>query len=190
MSENEVVTYNAEGMENLPVLINQETIWLTQAQMAELFGTKRPAITKHLGNIYNSGELQEKSTCSKMEHVRKEGRRTIIRQIECYNLDAIIAVGYRVNSIRATQFRMWATTILRDHLLQGYTIKQPVNIEKLNGIKDEIQDLANEKNEMFQRQDQMDSFVYEEFGRVYEIISSITEQKKQLEDKSRRRIGF
>ncbi|MDR2937360.1 MAG: virulence RhuM family protein [Prevotellaceae bacterium] len=187
---NEVITYSADGVENFPVLIDQETIWLTQAQIAELFGTKRPAITKHLGNIYASGELRENSTCSEMEQVRKEGGRTIRRQIERYNLDAIIAVGYRVNSMRATQFRMWATNVLREHLLKGYTVKQPVSVEQLSGIKDEIQELANEVKEMLKRQDNMDSFVYEEFGRVYEIISSITEQKKRQESQPRRRIGF
>ncbi len=89
--------------------------------MAELFGTKRPAITKHLSNIYKSGELDEKSACSILEHVAEHGQRYRTKH---YNLDAIISVGYRVSSIRATQFRQWATHVLKDHLVQGYTLNQ------------------------------------------------------------------
>ena len=101
------------------VVIRDETIWLTQRAMAELFGTKRPAITKHLGNIYKSGELSEKTTCSILEHVAEHGQSY---KTKYYNLDAIISVGYRVNSAKATHFRIWATKILKDFIRKGFVL--------------------------------------------------------------------
>lgn len=110
-----------DGQVTLEVTQNADTLWLTQAQMAELFGTKRPAITKHLGNIFKSGELDEDSTCSILEHVAEHGQ---AYKTKHYNLDAIISVGYRVNSTQATRFRIWATRILKQHLVEGYTLNQ------------------------------------------------------------------
>lgn len=122
MTEQQVRIFtSSDGQAQLEVALDQETVWLNQAQMAELFGTKRPAITKHLSNIYKSGELDEKSTCSILEHVAEHGQRYRTKH---YNLDAIISVGYRVSSMRATQFRQWATQVLKDHLVQGYTLNQ------------------------------------------------------------------
>ena len=112
---------SADGQVRLDVSLDQETVWLSQAQMSELFGTKRPAITKHLSNIYKSGELEEQGTSSFLEHMAEHGQHYKTKQ---YNLDAIISVGYRVNSSRATQFRIWATRTLREHLVQGYTINE------------------------------------------------------------------
>ncbi|QSR35890.1 hypothetical protein CFI10_12940 [Marinobacterium iners] len=110
-----------DGQAQLEVALDQETVWLSQAQMAELFGTKRPAITKHLSNIYKSGELDQQTTCSILEHMAEHGQRYRTKH---YNLDAIISVGYRVNSLRATQFRQWATSVLKQYLVQGYTLNQ------------------------------------------------------------------
>lgn len=110
-----------DGQVTVEVTQNADTLWLTQAQMAELFGTKRPAITKHLGNIFKSGELDEDSTCSILEHVAEHGQ---AYKTKHYNLDAIISVGYRVNSTQATRFRIWATRILKQHLVEGYTLNQ------------------------------------------------------------------
>ena len=93
----EIVMYQPDETIRLEVRMEGETVWLSQAQMAELFGTKRPAITKHLNNIYKCGELKEESTCSILELVRREGNRTVTRKVEFYNLDAIISVGFRVN---------------------------------------------------------------------------------------------
>ncbi|SFB88370.1 Fic/DOC family protein [Marinospirillum celere] len=112
---------SADGKAELQVALEKDTVWLSQAQMAELFGTQRPAITKHLGNIYKAGELDEQSTCSILEHMAEHGQRYRTKH---YNLDAIISVGYRVNSMRATQFRQWATGVLKQHLVQGYTLNQ------------------------------------------------------------------
>ena len=107
--------------------MEDKTVWLTQAQIAELFGTKRPAITKHLGNIYKSGELDEESTCSILEHMGNDGKQKYITKF--YNLDAILSIGYRVNSKNATLFRRWSTSILKEYMFKGYAINQ--RIEKL-----------------------------------------------------------
>ena len=100
--------------------MEEETVWLTQEQIAILFGTKRPAITKHLNNIYNSGELEKESTCSILEHMGNDGKQKYATQF--YNLDAILSVGYRVNSRNATLFRRWANRVLKEYLLKGYSI--------------------------------------------------------------------
>lgn len=119
---NSIEIYQSDdGQVQLEIKLQQESLWLTQAQMAELFGTKRPAITKHLSNIFKSGELDENTTCSILEHVAEHGQ---TYKTKHYNLDAIISVGYRVNSSRATQFRIWATQTLKQHLVQGYTLNQ------------------------------------------------------------------
>lgn len=101
-----------------------ETIWLTQQQVAELFDVQKAAISKHASNIFHSGELQRKPTVSKMETVQIEGKRSIKRSIEYYNLDLVLSIGYRVNSKQATHFRQWATQILRKHIVDGYTINR------------------------------------------------------------------
>ena len=121
MSVTKEIYLAANGQLQMEVAFAEETAWLSQAQMAELFGTQRPAITKHLRNIYQSGELQEQSTCSIMEHMPDRGQSY---KTTLYNLDAIISVGYRVNSTRATQFRQWATRTLKQHLAEGYTLNQ------------------------------------------------------------------
>lgn len=106
------------------VRLDRDTVWLSQEQMAALFGVQKAAVSKHLKNIYASGELAREATVSKLESVRQEGGRTISRKIEHFNLDAAISVGYRVNSTRATRFRQWATRLLREHLTQGYTLNR------------------------------------------------------------------
>jgi hypothetical protein len=111
-----------DGAVKVGVLFKDETAWLTQKALAELFGVKVPAITKHLKNIFDSGELGREATVSKMEVVQREGGRDVGRDVEFYNLDAIIAVGYRVNSYQATQFRIWATKTLREFIIKGFTL--------------------------------------------------------------------
>lgn len=121
----EVVLYKApDGQIHLDVRLQRETVWLTQSQIAKLFGVNVPGISKHIRNIYVTRELQRKATVSKMEIVRTEGKRQVSRFVDLYSLDLIISVGYRVNSTRATQFRIWATKTLRDHLLRGYTLNE------------------------------------------------------------------
>ncbi|MEI7792819.1 MAG: virulence protein RhuM/Fic/DOC family protein [Candidatus Berkelbacteria bacterium] len=119
----EIAIYGA-GSKKVEVRVKGETIWLNQKQMAELFDVNVPAVNKHLNNIYDDGELEKKSTVSKMEIVRNEGARQVRRNIEHYNLDAIISVGYRVNSKKATAFRVWSTKTLKKYLLDGYVVNQ------------------------------------------------------------------
>ncbi len=122
-----ILIYQSKDGPNLEVHLEAETIWLTQEQIALLFGTQRPAITKHLKNIFDSGELDEKVVSSILEHTTKHGAlkgKTQTKKVKYYNLDVIISVGYRVNSQKATQFRIWATKVLRDHIIKGYTINE------------------------------------------------------------------
>ena len=122
---NEIIKFVNDDLQlDVTVSPNEETVWLTQKQMAELFDVKSQAITRHLKNIYNDEELFEEATCSKMEQVQIEGSRKITRKMDFYNLDAIIAVGYRVNSKKATSFRRWATSILKDYMIKGYAVNQ------------------------------------------------------------------
>ena len=120
MTENrgEIVLYQSDDVVKLEVRLDEETVWLTQTQIAMLFGTKRPTITKHLNNIYNSGELERSSTCSILEHMGNDGKQKYVTQY--YNLNAILSVGYRVNSKNATLFRRWANGVLKEYLLKGY----------------------------------------------------------------------
>lgn len=118
-ARNEIVVYQPDETVRMEALYVDESIWLSQGQIAELFGTQRPAVTKHLSNIYASGELEKETTCSILEHIGSSGQKY---KTTYYNLDAILSVGYRVNTSRATQFRKWATGVLRDYLLRGYAV--------------------------------------------------------------------
>lgn len=111
-----------DGKVNVEVFLKDETVWLTQNAMAELFGVNIPAISKHLSNIFESGELQKEATLSILETVQMEGNRQVKRKMEFYNLDAIISVGYRVNSYQATQFRIWATRTLKEFIIKGFVL--------------------------------------------------------------------
>ena len=119
----EMVLYRSdEGDVSVDAYIKDESIWITQKAMAELFGVKVPDISKHLSNIYDEGELVKEATISKMEIVQREGNRDVKRTPVFYNLDAIISVGYRVNSIKATKFRIWATTVLKEYMTKGFVL--------------------------------------------------------------------
>lgn len=115
--------YNSEEEEvSVNAVVKDESVWLTQKGMAELFAVEVPAISKHLANIYAEGELSQATTVSKMEIVQTEGTRNVRRQVDFYNLDAIISVGYRVNSRRATHFRIWATGVLKEYMIKGFVL--------------------------------------------------------------------
>ena len=117
-----LIYQSSEEDVSVNAVIRDETIWLTQKSMAELFDVDVPAISKHLTNIYADGELMKDSTISKMEIVQQEGTRHVKREQNFYNLDAIISVGYRVNSRRATQFRIWATSVLKEYMIKGFAM--------------------------------------------------------------------
>jgi len=122
----EFLLYTApNGKIKVEVVLSNETIWLTQERMAELFGVQRPAITKHLKNIFESGELEESVVCSILEHTTEHGAvagKTQTNRVKYYNLDAVISVGYRVNSAQATQFRIWATQLIKEYIIKGFVI--------------------------------------------------------------------
>lgn len=123
LQKGEIIIYTSEdGTISLDTKLENDTIWLTQKQMAELFGVKTPAINKHLNNIYNEGELDKNATVSILEIVQIEGGRSIKRNVEFYNLDAIISVGYRINSTKATKFRIWATNVLKEFIKKGFVL--------------------------------------------------------------------
>ena len=119
---NFLIYTGADGKVTVEVYIQDETVWLTQKRMAELFGVDVRTISEHLRNIFNSDELEESATIRKIRTVQKEGSREIARELDYYNLDAIIAVGYRVNSYHATRFRVWATGILREYIIKGFAM--------------------------------------------------------------------
>jgi prophage maintenance system killer protein len=141
MERGEIILYQtSDGTTNLDVRLENETIWLTQAQLAQLFGTMRPAITKHLVNIFNIGELDKNSVCSILEHTANDGK---IYRTKFYNLDAILSVGYRVNSTNATKFRIWANKVLKEYIIKGYTINQRAKIEQLDDLRKTVKLLSN-----------------------------------------------
>ena len=129
--------------------MENETVWLTQAQMAELFGTKRPAITKYLKNIYASEELVESSTYSILEHMGNDGKQ--IYMTKYYNLDAILSVGYRVNSKNATCFRQWANRVLKQYLVKGYAVNERLVQEHYTELRQLVQILGRTISSQEQR---------------------------------------
>ena len=134
MDSNQIIIYQTDdGQTQIDVRMENDTVWLTQGQIAELFGTKRPAITKHLKNIYASEELAENSTCSILEHMGNDGKQ--IYSTKYYNLDAILSVGYRVNSRNATLFRQWANKILKDYLMKGYAMNERLRHEQIGELR-------------------------------------------------------
>ena len=155
MAENQIIVYQPNETVRLDVWLANETVWLNQSRIGELFGVDRTVVNRHIHNIYKTGELDEPSTCAKIAQVQKEGGRSITRQLPFYNLDMIIAVGYRVNSFAATQFRKWATTILREYLLRGYAFNQ-----RLNVLEDKMdRRLAKHDQDIVDLKDKVDFFV-------------------------------
>ena len=121
---NEIILYNPDDTLYLDVRVEDESVWLTQAQIVELFTSSKANISEHLKHIFESGELNREETVRKFRTVRKEGSRTVSRTLEFFNLDVIISVGYRVNTLRGIQFRQWANKILKEYLLRGYSVNQ------------------------------------------------------------------
>lgn len=157
-SENQIIVYQPNETVRLDVRLENETVWLTQLKIAELFGVQKAAISKHVRNIYASGELTREATISKMETVQSEGGRTVVRTQEFFNLDVIIAVGYRVNSQRATQFRIWATKVLKEYLLRGYSVNS-----RLSQLEDSLhRNLLKHENRIDALEQKIDFFIQTE----------------------------
>lgn len=155
----QIILYQEDGR-NVPVEVTywRETFWLTQQKMAELFNVTVPTINEHLKNIFSSGELTETSTIRKSRIVRQEGSRQVSREISFYNLDAIIAVGYRVNSRQATQFRQWATGILREYIVKGFALNddmlkngRPFGDDYFEELLDRIRDIRTSERRFWQK---------------------------------------
>lgn len=179
---NEIIMYRPDELsEHIEVRFDEKTenIWLTQQQIAVLFGTQRPAITKHLKNIFMSGELEETVVSSILEHTTQHGAikgKIQKSRVKYYNVDAVLSVGYRVNSLRATQFRIWATRILKDYLLKGYAINN-----RMNRLEDNFENLQSKVNQIelqintYQIPNQgvfFDGQVFDAYGLASRIIRS------------------
>ncbi len=138
--KNEIILYQSGDLsEHIEVRLDEDTVWLTLNQMAQLFNRDKSVISRHLSNIYKEGELSQEATVAKNATVQIEAGRKVLRDIDYYNLDAIISVGYRVNSKQGTQFRIWATNVLRDYLLKGYALNQ-----RMDRIENNYADLSKE----------------------------------------------
>ena len=153
-----------DGTVQLNVKLENESVWLTQSQMAELFGVDRTSIVRHIRNIYKSEELDESSTCAKSAQGRMEGQRQIVREIPLYNLDVIISVGYRVNSKNATSFRRWATSVLKQYIIKGYAINQQIKLDRYKELKDVVRLMSR----AIGLQEEVSN---EEYGGLFNVIS-------------------
>ena len=136
MNKGEIIIYQtSDGQTELDVRLEGGSVWLSQVQLSALFNSDRTSIGRHIRNIYKSGELAEDATCAFFAQVQQEGKRTVKRTIPYYNLDIVISVGYRVNSKRATQFRIWANRVLKEYLIKGYAINHNAKAEQLEELK-------------------------------------------------------
>ena len=138
--DNQIIIYQTEdGQTKVDVRMENETVWLTQAQMAELFQTDRTSIVRHINNIYKIEELEREATCAKIAQVQMEGNRKVTRQVPYFNLDMIISVGYRVNSKRGVKFRQWANSVLKQYLVKGYAVNDRLRRDQLGELRQLVQ---------------------------------------------------
>lgn len=181
----EIVMYQLDDMVKLNVRIEDETVWLTQAQMSLLFSVKEHTITYHIKEIYKTAELEQNGTARKIRVVRKEGNRNVSRNLDFYNLDMIISVGYKVNSKRGVKFRQWATKVLKEYLLKGFAIN--------HGLKEVQNQLATQDKRICSLEERVDFFVRSSLppvegvfydGQIFDayaqIISLIKQAKKSI----------
>jgi prophage maintenance system killer protein len=190
MNNSEIQIFRTkDGKTEIQVKLEDETVWLNQYQLESLFETNRTSINKHIINIYKSNELDENSTCAKIAQVQKEGKREIKRNIKYYNLDVIIAVGYRVNSFRGTEFRIWANKILKEYLIKGYAINEKLLIKQNEQLKElqesvrilgkviDYKTLSNEESEGLLK-------VITDYAYALEILDQYDYQKLKIEETS------
>jgi len=177
----EILFYRTDnGDVRVEILLFRENLWLTQAKMAELFDVQKAAISKHLKNIFEEGELDKASTVSKMETVQNEGGRMVKRTPDFYNLDAIIAVGYRVNSKKATMFRIWANRVLKEYIIKGYVmdderLKEPENFFGKDYFEEQlerIRDIRSSERRFYQKI----TDIYSQCSADYDAVSPITQE--------------
>lgn len=197
LKKGEVIIYKSKEGPKLEVRLQEDNIWMTQKQIALVFGTQRPAITKHLNNIFKSGELKEKVVSSILEHTTQHGAikgKTQTKEVQFYNLDAIISVGYRVNSQRATQFRIWATKTLKEHLIKGYTINEKRLLQARNTLKD-LQDTINllqekSKYELLAGQGQEILSLLANYAKTLSLLEQYDKEKITLVKKAKGKFVF
>ncbi len=168
------------GKVKVEIFLHDETIWLTQAKIADLFGVERSVVTKHLQNIFQEGELDKNATCAKIAHVQKEGSRQVTRDVEFYNLDAIISVGYRVNSAQATHFRIWATQVLKEYIIKGFAmdderLKNPGNVFGQDYFEEQLARVRNIRSSE-RRFYQKITDIYAQCSADYDANEEITRQ--------------
>lgn len=178
---NEILLYKTpNGEVKVEIYLQNETIWLTQQKIADLFGVERSVVTKHLKGIFEKGELIKEATCAKIAQVQIEGGREVTRSIEFYNLDAIISVGYRVNSIQATHFRIWATAILKEYIIKGFAmdderLKNPNNIFGKDYFEEQlarIRDIRSSERRFYQKI----TDIYAQCSADYDVNTHITKE--------------
>lgn len=157
MNTGEILIYqNQEGNIKIDVRLEEETVWLTQAQIALLFGKGRTTITEHIQNVFIEGELEQNRSCRKFRLVQKEGTREVEREVEHYNLDVIISVGYRVKSLQGTQFRIWATQRLKEYIVKGFALnddrfKSGNSINYFNELQQRIREIRLSERFFYQK---------------------------------------
>jgi len=176
----EIVIYQSvQGAPTIQVLFENDTLWLDQYQISELFDTDRTSIVRHIQNIYKTSELEERITCAKITQVQQEGERPVNRKIRIFNLDLIISVGYRVNSKQGTAFRIWANKIIKDHLVKGYTTNEKRLVELQKTIK-----LVNRTIQSLGSDDQTKGIfeVLSEFSTALDILDDYDHQRLSLSD--------
>lgn len=176
MEENKIVIYQSEdGQTQIDVRLENETVWLTQAQMAELFQTDRTSIVRHINNIYKADELEKNSTCAKIAQVQIEGKRAINRMISYFNLDMIISVGYRVNSKRGVKFRQWANRILKEYLVKGYAVNDRIRREQISELRQLVGVIGRTiQNQQLERNDESQA--------LFDIVVDYTYALDTLDD--------
>ena len=168
MEENQIVIYQTEdGQTQIEVRLENETVWLTQSQMAELFQTDRTSIVRHINNIYKVEELEREATCAKIAQVQTEGKRRVSRNIPYFNLDMIISVGYRVNSKRGVKFRQWANRVLRDYLIKGYVVNEKIRRNQIG----ELRQLVGMLGRTIQNQPLLSN---DETNALFEVVTDYT----------------
>ena len=168
MKQDQIVIYQTEdGQTQIDVRLENETVWLTQAQMAELFKSSRTNVLEHIQHIYEDEELEKEATCRNFRQVRQEGKRTVNRAIIMYNLDMIISVGYRVNSKRGVKFRQWANKVIKDYLIKGYAINERIRHEQIG----ELRQLVGMLGRTLQNQEVISN---DETTALFEVVTDYT----------------
>lgn len=168
MKQDQIVIYQTEdGQTQIDVRLENETVWLTQAQMAELFKSSRTNVLEHIQHIYEDEELEKEATCRNFRQVRQEGKRTVNRAIIMYNLDMIISVGYRVNSKRGVKFRQWANKVIKDYLVKGYAVNERIRHEQIG----ELRQLVGMLGRTLQNQEVISN---DETTALFEVVTDYT----------------